>query len=409
MCLLNKSIYWMDDNLVMKISIVGTGYVGLSLATLLARKNDIVAVDIVPEKVSLINNGQSPIADKEIEAALLKKDLKLVATTDISEVKNSDFVIIATPTNYDPITHYFNTESVESVIKQLRVICPNATVVIKSTVPIGFTEKMSELYSLDNIIFSPEFLREGRALYDNLHPSRIIVGLPKQSKSISRGEQFAKMLSDCADDDNIPYLIMGSTEAESVKLFSNTYLAMRVAYFNELDTFAESYGLSSKEIISGVCLDPRIGNFYNNPSFGYGGYCLPKDTKQLLANYNNIPHSLIEAIVQSNSDRKNYIVSEVEQKVGLGGIVGIFRLVMKSGSDNFRESSIIDIMKKLRGDGYRVIIYEPTVKASYMDFDVVDDLIDFKRKSNIILANRMDSVLNDVIAKVYCRDLFNKD
>ena len=399
----------MDDNLVMKISIVGTGYVGLSLATLLARKNDIVAVDIVPEKVSLINNGQSPIADKEIEAALLKKDLKLVATTDISEVKNSDFVIIATPTNYDPITHYFNTESVESVIKQLRVICPNATVVIKSTVPIGFTEKMSELYSLDNIIFSPEFLREGRALYDNLHPSRIIVGLPKQSKSISRGEQFAKMLSDCADDDNIPYLIMGSTEAESVKLFSNTYLAMRVAYFNELDTFAESYGLSSKEIISGVCLDPRIGNFYNNPSFGYGGYCLPKDTKQLLANYNNIPHSLIEAIVQSNSDRKNYIVSEVEQKVGLGGIVGIFRLVMKSGSDNFRESSIIDIMKKLRGDGYRVIIYEPTVKASYMDFDVVDDLIDFKRKSNIILANRMDSVLNDVIAKVYCRDLFNKD
>ena len=217
------------------------------------------------------------------------------------------------------------------------------------------------------------------------------------------------MLSDCADDDNIPYLIMGSTEAESVKLFSNTYLAMRVAYFNELDTFAESYGLSSKEIISGVCLDPRIGNFYNNPSFGYGGYCLPKDTKQLLANYNNIPHSLIEAIVQSNSDRKNYIVSEVEQKVGLGGIVGIFRLVMKSGSDNFRESSIIDIMKKLRGDGYRVIIYEPTVKASYMDFDVVDDLIDFKRKSNIILANRMDSVLNDVIAKVYCRDLFNKD
>jgi UDPglucose 6-dehydrogenase len=399
----------MDDNLVMKISIVGTGYVGLSLATLLARKNDVVAVDIVPEKVSLINNGQSPIADKEIEAALLKKDLKLVATTDISEVKNSDFVIIATPTNYDPITHYFNTESVESVIKQLRVICSNATVVIKSTVPIGFTEKMSELYSLDNIIFSPEFLREGRALYDNLHPSRIIVGLPKQSKSISRGEQFAKMLSDCADDDNIPYLIMGSTEAESVKLFSNTYLAMRVAYFNELDTFAESYGLSSKEIISGVCLDPRIGNFYNNPSFGYGGYCLPKDTKQLLANYNNIPHSLIEAIVQSNSDRKNYIVSEVEQKVGPGGIVGIFRLVMKSGSDNFRESSIIDIMKKLRGDGYRVIIYEPTVKASYMDFDVVDDLIDFKRKSNIILANRMDSVLNDVIAKVYCRDLFNKD
>ena len=393
----------------MKVAVIGTGYVGLSLAVLISRKHNVTATDIIPEKIELINNGRSPISDKEIESFLGKGQLNLRATLDINEVIGSDFIIIATPTNYNPETHYFNTGSVESVAKQLQTICPEATIVIKSTIPIGFTERFCEENDIHNIIFSPEFLREGRALYDNLHPSRIIVGVPKAFKQKEKAEQFASLLSECAEDKDIKTLIMGSTEAESVKLFSNTYLAMRVAYFNELDTFAESYGLNPDEIISGVSLDPRIGNYYNNPSFGYGGYCLPKDTKQLLANYRDIPHTLIGAIVQSNIDRKEFVADEIRKRIDPKGTVGIFRLVMKSGSDNFRESSILDIMKLLRGDGYHVVIYEPTVQDSYMDFPVEDDLEKFKEGCDVILANRMSKELESVIDKVYCRDIFNKD
>ena len=393
----------------MKVSVVGTGYVGLSLAVLLSRKNSVTAIDIIPEKIELINNKKSPIVDKEIEHFLSKEKLNLKATLDINESNGSDYVIIATPTNYDPETHYFNTNSVETVIKQLQTICPEATIVIKSTIPIGFTERFCKENNIHNVIFSPEFLREGKALYDNLHPSRIIVGVPGCSNLKEKAEQFAALLADCSEEENVKTLIMGSTEAESVKLFSNTYLAMRVAYFNELDTFAESYGLNPEEIISGVCLDPRIGNYYNNPSFGYGGYCLPKDTKQLLANYRDIPHTLIGAIVQSNIDRKEFVADEIRKSIGPKGKVGIFRLVMKSGSDNFRESSILDIMKWLRGDGYHVIIYEPTVKESYMEFPVEDDIERFKKECDIILANRMSKELESISDKVYCRDIFNKD
>jgi len=393
----------------MKVSVVGTGYVGLSLAVLISRKYDVTAIDIVPEKVDMINRGISPIADREIESFLVDGDLRLKATTDINDAKESDFVIVATPTNYDPETHYFNTGSVESVIRQLQVICPEATIVIKSTIPIGFTERFCKDNDIHNVIFSPEFLREGRALYDNLHPSRIIVGVPRDSELEDKAEEFTSLLAECAEDSGIRALVMGSTEAESVKLFSNTYLAMRVAYFNELDTFAESYGLNSREIISGVSLDPRIGDYYNNPSFGYGGYCLPKDTKQLLANYRDIPHTLIGAIVQSNIDRKEFVADEIRRRIGPKGTVGIFRLVMKSGSDNFRESSILDIMKWLRGDGYRVVVYEPTVKGEYMEFPVEEDLDRFRDGCDIILANRMAEELRPVIGKVYCRDIFNKD
>ena len=393
----------------MKVSVVGTGYVGLSLAVLISRKYDVSAIDIVPEKVDMINSGVSPIADREIESFLADGGLKLRATTDINDANGSDFVIVATPTNYDPETHYFNTGSVESVIKQLQSVCPEATVVIKSTIPIGFTERFCKDNDIHNVIFSPEFLREGRALYDNLHPSRIIVGVPRDSGLKDKADEFVSLLAECAEDDGIRTLVMGSTEAESVKLFSNTYLAMRVAYFNELDTFAESYGLDPREIISGVSLDPRIGDYYNNPSFGYGGYCLPKDTKQLLANYRDIPHTLIGAIVQSNIDRKAFIADEIRRKIGPKGTVGIFRLVMKSGSDNFRESSILDIMKWLRGDGYHVIVYEPTVKGEYMEFPVEEDLDRFRDGCDIILANRMAEELEPVIGKVYCRDIFNKD
>ena len=393
----------------MKISIIGTGYVGLSLAVLISRKHEVDAVDIVPEKIKSINNKKSPIADKDIEHYLLKEELNLHASLEISDAKGSDYVIIATPTNYDPETHYFNTESVESVIIQLQSICPEATVVIKSTIPIGFTERFCKDNGLTNVIFSPEFLREGRALYDNLHPSRIIVGVPTCFKDRKKASQFAHLLAECAENNDVKTLIMGSTEAESVKLFSNTYLAMRVAYFNELDTFAESYGLNSEEIISGVSLDPRIGNYYNNPSFGYGGYCLPKDTKQLLANYRDIPHTLIGAIVQSNIDRKEFVADEIRKRLGPKGTVGIFRLVMKSGSDNFRESSILDIMKWLRGDGYHVIIYEPTVKDSYMEFLVESNFEKFGKECDVILANRMAKELDPLSDKVYCRDIFNKD
>lgn len=393
----------------MKISVIGIGYVGLSLAVLISRKYDVTAIDIVEKKVELINNKQSPIEDKEIEQFLSSGKLKLKATLDINEAINSDYIIIATPTNYNPDTHYFNTETVETVINQLQKICPKGIIIIKSTVPIGFTEKFGKENNIKNLLFSPEFLREGKALYDNLHPSRIIVGVPKDSDLIDEAKQFASLLIECSEEENIKTLIMGSTEAESVKLFSNTYLAMRVAYFNELDTFAESNELNSEEIITGVSLDPRIGNYYNNPSFGYGGYCLPKDTKQLLANYRDIPHTLVEAIVQSNIDRKEFITDEIRKRIGSKGTIGIFRLTMKSGSDNFRESSIIDIMKWLRGDGYNVIIYEPTVKERYMEFPVEADFEIFKNKSDIILANRMAEELQTLSNKVYCRDIFNKD
>ena len=341
------------------------------------------------------------ISDKEIENYLSEGTLKLEASLDINKAKESDFVIIATPTNYDPETHYFNTGSVESVAKQLQTICPDATIVIKSTIPIGFTERFCKENDIHNVIFSPEFLREGRALYDNLHPSRIIVGVPNCSNLKDKAEQFATLLAECSEEEDVKTLIMGSTEAESVKLFSNTYLAMRVAYFNELDTFAQSYGLNPEEIISGVCLDPRIGNYYNNPSFGYGGYCLPKDTKQLLANYRDIPHTLIGAIVQSNLDRKEFVADEIRKRIGPKGTIGIFRLVMKSGSDNFRESSILDIMKWLRGDGYHVVVYEPTVKESYMEFPVEEDIKKFKDECDIILANRMAKELESISDKVY--------
>lgn len=393
----------------MKVTVVGTGYVGLSLSVLISRKFEVSAIDVIPEKVELINSGKSPIADREIELFLSEGKLNLHASLDINDAKGSDYVIIATPTNYDPETHYFNTGSVESVAKQLQSVCPEATIVIKSTIPIGFTERFCKENDIHNVIFSPEFLREGRALYDNLHPSRIIVGVPRGSGLEDKAQRFAALLAECAEDKDVKTLTMGSTEAESVKLFSNTYLAMRVAYFNELDTFAESYGLNSQEIISGVSLDPRIGNYYNNPSFGYGGYCLPKDTKQLLANYRDIPHTLVGAIVQSNIDRKEFVADEIRKKLSPHGTVGIYRLVMKSGSDNFRESSILDIMKWLRGDGYKVIIYEPTVKDSYMDFEVEADLAKFEDESDVILANRMAKELEPVSEKVYCRDIFNKD
>ena len=393
----------------MKVTVVGTGYVGLSLSVLISRKYEVSAIDVIPEKVKLINSGKSPIADREIEQNLSEGKLKLHASLDMNNAEGSDYVIIATPTNYDPETHYFNTNSVESVAKQLQSVCPDATIVIKSTIPIGFTERFCKENNIHNVIFSPEFLREGKALYDNLHPSRIIVGVPHGSGLEHKAQRFASLLAECAEDKDVKTLIMGSTEAESVKLFSNTYLAMRVAYFNELDTFAESYGLNSEEIISGVSLDPRIGNYYNNPSFGYGGYCLPKDTKQLLANYRDIPHTLVGAIVQSNIDRKEFVADEIRKRLGSHGTVGIHRLVMKSGSDNFRESSILDIMKWLRGDGYKVIIYEPTVKDSYMDFEVEADLSKFEDECDVILANRMAKELEPVSGKVYCRDIFNKD
>ena len=392
----------------MKITVVGTGYVGLSLATLLSRKHAVVAVDIIKEKVEMIRAGKSPIVDKEIQMSLDSGKLMLTATTDLTECKDSEFIIIATPTNYDPETHYFNTSSVEGVIKQVQKISPASTIVIKSTIPIGYTRDLCKKFNYTNIIFSPEFLREGKALYDNLHPSRIIAGIPLESLR-GKAELFVDMLAECSDENNVNRMVIGSTEAESVKLFSNTYLAMRVAYFNELDTFAETEGLNAAEIIKGVSLDPRIGNYYNNPSFGYGGYCLPKDTKQLLANYNNIPNSLIGAIVQSNQIRKEFIVSEIVKKVPKEGTVGIFRLVMKTGSDNFRESSIIDVMKKLDSAGIDIIIYEPTINETFLGFVVDNDLSSFKDKSTIIIANRMSKELEDSKKKIYCRDIFNKD
>lgn len=393
----------------MKVTVVGTGYVGLSLATLISRKNRVVAVDVIKEKIDMINTGKSPIKDNEIEEYLSTGTLKLNATLDINECVNSDFVIVATPTNYDSETHYFNTSSVESVIKQVNEISPESTIVIKSTIPIGYTKKLCNECGYDNVIFSPEFLREGKALYDNLHPSRIIVGIPDE-KLREKAKQFADLLEDCSLETTVKKMIIGSTEAESVKLFSNTYLAMRVAYFNELDTYAEQNNLNSKEIIEGVCMDPRIGCHYNNPSFGYGGYCLPKDTKQLLANYENVPNSLITAIVKSNDIRKRYIADEIDHIIGRRkGTVGIYRLIMKSGSDNFRESSVMDIMHDLSDRGLDIVIYEPTVKDKFQNWNIVSSIDEFYKESDIILANRITNELLPYRDKVFCRDLFNRD